>query len=385
MGRSRGRREPEPPEPPAPPGRRGGASPEGAFRPEDFEEVELPVALPPQAEAAFEDVDLRVPLAAAPPPDARLRAAKGALERRPLLDVAQQALAAHSGTDALGFENIVGVGIGRKLVAGRETGVPCVVVYVVAKARPGEVEAGALVPPEVDGVPTDVVPTGELRALPHRGRYRPAPAGVSVGHFRITAGTIACLVRRGTALYVLSNNHVLADVNAGAPGDPVLQPGPTDGGRVPEDVVARLSRFVPIAFGGALNRVDGAIAQASPSLVTNATACFGRVGAEPLACRLDLLVRKCGRSTQFTRGRITDCSATVRVGYGTAGTALFQDQIIVESLTGTAFSAPGDSGSLVVADAGSRPVGLLFAGSATHTIANHIADVLQALDVAIVA
>ena len=61
-------------------------------------------------------------------------------------------------------------------------------------------------------------------------------------------------------VYLLSNNHVLADVNNGAPGDEVLQPGPADGGTIPKDTVANLTRFQPIALGGPphVNEVDAA-------------------------------------------------------------------------------------------------------------------------------
>ena len=48
--------------------------------------------------------------------------------------------------------------------------------------------------------------------------------------------------------FLLSNNHVLAHSNAGLQGDPILQPGPIDGGQNPADVVARLERFIPITF-----------------------------------------------------------------------------------------------------------------------------------------
>jgi hypothetical protein len=71
----------------------------------------------------------------------------------------------------------------------------------------------------------------------------------------------------------------------------------------------------------------------------------------------------------------------VRVNYGAAGVALFRNQILIVSLTSQPFSQGGDSGSLIVTDAGRKPVGLLFAGSASHTIASPIGAVLAALDV----
>ncbi len=71
--------------------------------------------------------------------------------------------------------------------------------------------------------------------------------------------------------------------------------------------------------------------------------------------------------------------------YKTSGIAIFQNQILIVSLTANAFSQGGDFGSLIVSDRGNSPVGLLFAGSASHTIANQIPDVLSALNVTIFA
>jgi hypothetical protein len=48
------------------------------------------------------------------------------------------------------------------------------------------------------------------------------------------------------------------------------------------------------------------------------------------------------------------------------------------------FSDAGDSGSLIVERKSKRPVGLLFGGSLSHTIANYIGDVLQELGVKII-
>ena len=355
----------------------------GDFKPDEFEDVELPSEVPEggEDEETFETVDLSMFAPGTPIPMETLLAAKEQLERKLILDVQEQALAAESGTDMHGFENIKGVGISEKIVAGWLSSQLCITVYVAAKVSIDEVLPAAQVPKEVNGIATDVVEIGEIEAFPFKGRYRPALGGVSVGHFRITAGTIGCLVTKGHALFILSNNHVLANVNRASIGDPILQPGPFDGGRVPADVIAKLSEYIPINFA-APNEVDCAIAQTSPSLVTPGNKCFA-VGSPHQRCRLNLLVRKCGRTTQFTRGRITDCNATVRVGYGPAGTAVFRNQIIIQSLTAGPFSRPGDSGSLIVTDR-RRPVGLLFAGSASHTVANPITAVLAALDVRIV-
>lgn len=353
----------------------------------DFDDIQLPgeVSMPEEEEAEFDEVDVEAAALGAEPRAEALSAAKEQLERQLLLTVTEQALAADSGTEAHGFENIVGVGIGDKMIDDHFTNERTVIVYVVAKAPKDEVQAEALVPEEIGGVPTDVVAIGELHALPFKGRYRPAPCGVSIGHYRITAGTFGCLVRRGRSLFILSNNHVLANSNNARIGDPIVQPGPTDGGRVPSHVIAKLSHWVPIQFGGPLNDVDCAMAQTSPQLVKATNIAYGRFSPTPIPCRPRLVVKKGGRTTQFTRGWITDCNATLRVNYGTSGIAVFRNQIVIRSLTTSPFSAGGDSGSLIVSDVGNRPVGLLFAGSSSHTIANPITTVLTKLGVSIVA
>ena len=89
-------------------------------------------------------------------------------------------------------------------------------------------------------------------------------------------------------------------------------------------------------------------------------------------------VQKYGRTTGFTQGEVYLIDATVIVRYD-SGFARFVDQIII---TPGNFSSGGDSGSLIV-DLNNRPVGLLFAGSSSYTIANHIDNVLSSFNVAI--
>ncbi len=151
----------------------------------------------------------------------------------------------------LAMPNVIGVGIGMKSVQGRRGDRLCLAALVRRKLPRAALEAEALVPEELDGVPTDVVEVGDVRAeLVRTSRQRPAPGGVSLGHVRVTAGTFGCVVRdraSGDTL-ILSNNHVLADSNQGQPGDAILQPGTADGGREPADVIAALERFGEIQF-----------------------------------------------------------------------------------------------------------------------------------------
>lgn len=104
-------------------------------------------------------------------------------------------------------------------------------------------------------------------------RVRPAYGGVGIGHMNVTAGTLGTCVYDASAFpgipqryHILSNNHVLANSDNATVGDPILQPGRVDGGTFPADVIAKLSRFVPIRFHQAgqpvpLNLVDAAAAE----------------------------------------------------------------------------------------------------------------------------
>src|SRR5256886_9583239 len=92
-------------------------------------------------------------------------------------------------------------------------------------------------------------------------RQRPAPMGFSVGHPAITAGSIGARVTDGVNVYILSNNHVLANSNDASIGDPELQPGAYDGGAAPADQIATLAAFKAIDFSGGGNPIDAAIAR----------------------------------------------------------------------------------------------------------------------------
>ena len=80
-----------------------------------------------------------------------------------------------------------------------------------------------------------------------KNNHRPPFPGISVGHYKVTAGTLGCFVKdKKKKIYILSNNHVLANSNKGYYKDPILQPGALDGGRKKTDVIATLSYLVEL-------------------------------------------------------------------------------------------------------------------------------------------
>src|SRR6266536_4296197 len=128
-------------------------------------------------------------------------------------------------------------------------------------------------PSELDGVPAAAQITGLFLARSDpTTRQRPAPMGFSVGHPAITAGSIGARVVDGSGnVYVLSNNHVLANSNDASIGDHELQPGAYDGGTDPADQIATLSAFKSIDFSGGNNTFDAAIARSTTGDLGNAT------------------------------------------------------------------------------------------------------------------
>jgi hypothetical protein len=309
--------------------------------------------------------------------------------------------------------NVVACGVGYKITEGESTDEPAIVISVTQKVPAAQLAAKDLVPKVIDGVKTDVIETGVIRAFQgHQGRWRPViPPGVTIGHINVTAGTFGCLVRRGGEIFILSNNHVLADVNAGRTGDPILQPGRYDGG-TPADQVATLGDYIPIDFGGeaptcglaqgletafnqaaqffgsshrlsayrqttGINHVDVALAYpASPDIVTPDILEIGPPKGVH-AATLGTPVKKSGRTTGLTHGQVIQIAVTTQVSYN-GRMARFTDQLMAGAM-----SAPGDSGSAVLNEEG-YVVGLLFAGSDTTTIINPIQFVLDALGIEIV-
>lgn len=158
--------------------------------------------------------------------------------------------------DLLNRKGVVGVAVGYRNFKGEATDELALAVLVEQKKPVEALSPEDLVPRDLDGVPTDIIEVGRLEAqLTPRDRYRPQiPSGVTIGHYKVTAGTLGVMVfdRTTGEPLILSNNHVLANSNEALIGDPILQPGPTDHGARPDDVIAQLLRFERIYYEGDL-------------------------------------------------------------------------------------------------------------------------------------
>lgn len=229
------------------------------------------------------------------------------------------------------------------------------------------------------------------RAPWYQQRQRPLLIGCSIGHVKVTAGTLGCFVkpRTGTGLFVLSNNHVLANENRGKRGDAIIQQGDLDGGKAPGDVVGKLGDFVRLRKHGA-NFVDCALGGLTAGIKGDLTKLRGLgklAGLGDAFLDEGTEVAKIGRTTGLTRGRVTAFELdNVVVGFD-IGDLRFDNQIEIEGAGDGPFSDGGDSGSLIVGP-DKRGVALLFAGGDQGgangqglTYANPLRTVLDALKV----
>lgn len=295
---------------------------------------------------------------------------------------------------------VIGVGRGYKEVGGKQTEEEAIIILVNKKLPYKSLLADQLVPKSLDGMQTDVIEVGELKAYPRRksvaspvtyqiieevertSRVRPAPPGVSIGHYRITAGTFGAVVydQRTGEPFILSNNHVLANETNGRDGrarigDRILQPGVLDGGDKKNNVIGTLARYVNLKASPKTNVVDCALAKPrSIDLILPDILGIGEIQGVTLPA-LRMPVQKSGRTTGLTTGQIRALNVTVDISYGAGKVLRFEKQILT-----TPMSEGGDSGSLVF-DLKNQAVGLLFAGSSQSTLLNPIEEVLALLNV----
>lgn len=221
---------------------------------------------------------------------------------------------------------------------------------------------------------------------------RPLSIGASVGHVDVTAGTIGAFVSRGKTVYLLSNNHVLANEDQAHAGDRILQRAAYDGGREPSERVARLRSWIKLKKTAA-NFVDAAIAEIDAGIPYDASRLRGLAqgkdrtltGVGTAAVDEGDAVFKIGRTTGATAGRITAFDLDNVVVNYEIGNLRFDGQIEIEGTGNAPFSDGGDSGSLIV-NAGMEAAALLFAGGDSGgsnglglTYANPIPRVLKDL------
>jgi len=310
--------------------------------------------------------------------------------------------------DLLKLPNVTGVFTGTKVTDGVDTGRIAIVVTVSEKK---DVPARSRVPTEINGVPTDVIEETivpmvagavrleDIELLVDATNYATLEGGMSIGPCRsihleppdapeagdyVFVGTLGCIVRdnKTNDPMMLSNFHVMCVDNTWSVGDTMAQPSRVDGGSCPADQVGALQRAQLTAS------VDGAVASISGRPHACEIIDIGDVNGTAVAA-VDMAVRKRGRTTELTHGRVAATDYTTSVDYGDGlGVITFTNQIRIvnDSAQSAFFGKKGDSGSVVV-NGDNDVVGLYFAGNTSGTVgvANQIAAALAALDVSICA
>jgi hypothetical protein len=290
----------------------------------------------------------------------------------------------------LGSKNVIGVGISEKILRRKSTGKLALTFYVEKKIPLKDLSADEAIPPTVpealsgpEAIQTDVVALGKL--VPEINATRkPLQPGNSIGHIEIGAGTLGAIVSKGQSYYLLSNSHVLALCGTAKKGDTIIYPGEADGGKTPEDLVAKLSDFKQFVGGGDfVNHVDCAIAKPVAARLSDLTSEIKGVGIPrgAIKAKRGMKVVKVGRTTGKTAGEVRDVNFRFALDYEKEGLSEvgFVDQVLC-----TRFTKPGDSGSLVIDQKSGKAVGLHFAGASGGSVFNPIADVLNALGVQLV-
>jgi hypothetical protein len=232
-------------------------------------------------------------------------------------------------------------------------------------------------------------------------RVRPLVAGVSIGNWAITAGTLGWFFKDGRGREMLgSNAHVFAEdpLKPSSTEKRIVQPGRYDQGNVPEDIVGTYYWHKPLSGS------ECALSNAITGLLNGASALLGRktrfeltlaemakidfAVAEPTTdyelklytadefkgfiglgfagskqasffCKAQHIrdvgwtpisktimpvtvgetIHKIGRTTEYTSGQVVDDSAYGRVNYGGLNYVEFDDVILT-----TAMLEGGDSG-----------------------------------------
>jgi hypothetical protein len=219
----------------------------------------------------------------------------------------------------------------------------------------------------------------------------PVCAGTSVGHYKITAGTIGAIVKDNITgkKAILSNNHVLACSSAinsphASQGDPIYQPGVFDGGSS-VNKIATLTRWVPLDPSEG-NIVDCALAELTVDSVegwlsdTNGT--ILPENGHNTQVNIGDICKKYGRTTGYTVNTVISTTASFSINYPT-GVMIFKNQIVFTANDG--YENPicgGDSGSALLNDK-NEIIGLCFAGGDNVGIACPIDPVLGLLDITI--
>ncbi|WP_405818270.1 S1 family peptidase [Streptomyces sp. NBC_01390] len=197
----------------------------------------------------------------------------------------------------------------------------------------------------------------------------PLRPGLSVGHERVTYGTLGAFVastRDSDRIRFLSNNHVLAACDRGTQGDDILQPGPYQGGKAPRSRIGALDEKEELHRDGVTpNIMDAATCVLDGDVSFHVGELRGlSASIPPPVAVIGSQVAKVGSTTKRTTGTVIDIGFSTKLWYQGEGYLRFDDLMVVASdEVGKRFSRGGDSGALVFRPDSREPVGLHIGGT----------------------
>jgi hypothetical protein len=309
-------------------------------------------------------------------------ASTGPIEIENVPGIRAAAVQAAAVDDVRGFEGLAVQSVGYE----RGAEEPAVHIYLTR----GSTRQTAALPGEIRGVSIVVHKMGAISVRPeiassatNRGNLFERNARVCCGSScaptsENSTGTLGAIVRKANALYLLSNNHVLAGCNHVPRDQPIMAPSSGDGRpdiTAPREI-GRHSEIHELRTGEpnfvAPVEIDAALARVTNPAVVCSWQGDGTGFDTPTVTTMPVAgmrVKKFGRTTGFTQGEVEAYVPTATpIGYNAKyfkGTVYFQNVWTVKSAGAGAFALPGDSGSLVVNENGTRAVGLLFAANRT--------------------
>jgi hypothetical protein len=295
--------------------------------------------------------------------------------------------------------DIHAVGIGYKTVGNVKTGDIGIVVYTTKKKKLEAIPQAERIPASVEGVLVDVVESPKFEFLGDNAStknkyinddnlYRPMPGGIQLMHLgeqngnviTLYFGTLGMFVKSNDdpdSLYILSNWHVLQEI-----GMDLYQP--TYAGK--EESMFLVARTTKGAY---YKTADAGIAkvllskdQVQPNNILEIGSIRG-ICEEPI--QLDQLVKKRGRTTGLTHGKVISIETTV-----SSGENEYEKQIFIEGIDDDGlFCSGGDSGSVVLSyddeieENNNLVAGLLWGAAADGNIGvfSPIGEVFDALDI----
>lgn len=212
-------------------------------------------------------------------------------------------------------KGVLGVGVGHKIVEGKDTGRDAIVVVVEKKLPETVLLTEEKVPSRIDGIETDVIDAGGIiEPMQHRQKHRPVIGGISGKVEGGTACSIALICFKDGKEHLLTNEHCVHN-RQDKTGKKFLQPSPADGGRM-TDAIGIINN-PPRIKNSEVNKIDCNIVPLDKSIPYDLTVLglenYPKKWVKPA---VGMKFVKIGRTTGKTLGTISHINALAKVNYG---------------------------------------------------------------------